>query len=323
MSPRVMALAAGLLASSCAFRAWVRPSTLPEGGLEKRDVAYWEGEGFDTAKHRLDVYAPKGPGPYPVVVFVHGGGWILGDRQQPGGNYVQLGRRLASQGVVAVIPSYRLAATARHPAQVEDVARALTWALHHAPELNGDPTRVFAMGHSAGAQLVALAACDPRYLGALGAAPSQLAGVIAISGPYDVSHFGRSLFLGGFPMVIPTFGWQREAWSDAMPANHLREGQAPPFLLAWADGDPELLRRDGEKFAKALEAAHVSVETFETSFDDHLSIITDFADDGNALTARALEFLHLHRAAEAKSSAQTRGSEVIGKRGDSEVEVVR
>jgi len=290
---RTLVLLVAVLAQSCAFRAFVRPSVMPEGGIEARDIQYWSGEGFDDKKHRLDVYAPKGPGPFPVVVVVHGGGWILGDRQQPGGNYVQLGRRLAGLGIVAVVPSYRLAWTAHHPAQVQDVARALKWTIDHASEYGGDPTSIFAMGHSAGAHLVALAACDPRWLREVGASPSQLAGVIAVSGPYDINRFGRSLFIGG-PMILPTFGFDRSKWPDAMPANHLRDGRPPPFLVAWADGDPEMLRRDGPLFASQLEAAGVQVETFESQFDDHLSIITDFADEGNALGKKALGFVAQH-----------------------------
>src|SRR3954470_5711226 len=94
-----------LLTPACAMRAWIRPSVMPQGGREVLDVAYWQGDDFDGLKNRLDVYAPKGPGPYPVVVFVHGGGWVLGDRQQPGGNYPQLGRRLAGEGIVAMVIS--------------------------------------------------------------------------------------------------------------------------------------------------------------------------------------------------------------------------
>jgi acetyl esterase/lipase len=308
MKPVLPVLLLIALGSSCALRAWVRPSQLPEGGVEARDLKYWEGEGFDDKKHRLDVYAPKGPGPYPVVVFVHGGGWIFGDRQQIGSNYVQLGRRLASHGVVAVIPSYRLAWTARHPAQIQDVARALSWTMRHAAEYGGDPSSLFAMGHSAGAHLVALAACDPRWLREQGASPSQLAGVIAVSGPYDVDHLGRSVFFGGLPMVIPTFGGDRSKWPDAMPATHLHQGHPPPFLVAWADGDPEVLRRDGPLFVRQLEAAHVPVETFEAPFADHLSVITDFADDGDALGKKALGFiaqhtLELHEPARASASS--------------------
>ncbi len=287
-------LVVALLSSGCVFRAWTRPVELADGCREVKDVAYWEGDDFDTGKHRLDVYVPAGEGPHPVVVFVHGGGWILGDRQQPGGNYALLGRRLANQGVVAMVISYRLAPWSRHPAQIRDTSRALAWALQHAPEYAGDPSSVFAMGHSAGAHLVALAACDPKWLREWGASPSQLAGVIGVSGPYDVEHLGNAMFIGG-PLVFPTFGQDKNVWRDVMPARHLKESRPPPFLVAWADGDPEILRRDARRFVAALEEAHVPVQTYETTFDDHLSVITDFADSGNALGERVLQFVQQRR----------------------------
>ena len=280
-----------LLLSGCAMRAWFRPVELAEGAHEVRDVAYWQGDDFDAEKHRLDVYAPKGSGPHPVLVFVHGGGWRLGDRQQLGGNYRLLGRRLANQGVLTMIISYRLAPKSKHPAQVRDVSRALGWALQHASDYGGDPTAVFAMGHSAGAHLVALAACDPQWLREVGASPTQLAGVVSVSAPYDVEHLGRSLFFGGLPMVLPAFGTDRAVWRDAAPARHLREGSPPPFLVAWADGDPEILRHDGERFVEQLKAAKVPVETYESYFDDHLSIVSDFADTENGLGKQVLEFI--------------------------------
>jgi acetyl esterase/lipase len=303
----LIASAALALCSGCAMRAWFRPIELSEGAREVKDLAYWQGEDFDEQKHRLDVYAPKGPGPHPVVVFVHGGGWWFGDRQQIGGNYQVLGRRLANQGVVAMMISYRLAPKVKHPSQVRDVSRALSWALQHAAEYGGDPSSVFAMGHSAGAHLVALAACDPKWMREAGASPSQLAGAITVSGPYDVEHLGRSLFIGGLPMVIPAFGSDRKVWHDAMPLTHLREGTPPPFLVAWADGDPEILRRDGARFAEALQQSHVPVQTYESTFDDHLSIVSDFADTENGLGRQVIEFMQ-RRNAEKRGQATFRGA---------------
>jgi len=283
-------LVLALCCTSCAFRAWTRPIELSAGGREVRDVAYWQGEELDEQKHKLDVYVPAGEGPHPVVVFVHGGGWILGDRQQPGGNYTLLGRRLANQGVLAMVISYRLAPWARHPAQIRDTSRALSWALEHAADYGGDPSQVFAMGHSAGAHLVSLAACDPRWMREWGSSPSKLAGVVSVSAPYDVEHLGRALFIGG-PMVIPTFGQDKKVWRDVTPAQHLKDARPPPFFVAWADGDPEILRRDGRRFVEALEAAQVPVQSYETTFDDHLSVITDFADSGNRLGEKVVEFV--------------------------------
>ncbi len=277
--------------NGCMFQAWIQTVDVCEGGREVRDVAYWDGPDFDTQKHRLDLYVPAGRGPHPVVVFVHGGGWRLGDRQQFGSSYIKMGRRLSAQGVLTIIISYRLAPGFKHPSQAQDVARALSWALKHSAEYGGDPERVFAMGHSAGAHLVALVATDPRWLAEVGQSPSQLKGVIGVSGPYDIEHLGRSTLIGGVWMVIPAFGSDAAVWRDATPAHHLKATRPPPFLLAWADGDPEFVRRDGLLFADALKRAHRSVTTFESTFDDHFSVIADFAGASNSLAAQVLKFI--------------------------------
>ena len=283
-------IAVSSMCHGCMLRASVQTVDLAPGSRELRDLSY--GQGPDShAKQKLDAYVPAGEGPHPVVVYVHGGGWRLGDRQQLGGSYIKLGRRLAANGVLALVISYRLAPEFKHPAQVQDVARALAWALTHAAEYGGDPQRVFAMGHSAGAHLVALAACDPRWLAEVEASPAQLKGVIGVSGPYDVERLGKSTMFGGLPMVIPAFGADARVWRDAMPQNHLKAQGTPPFLIAWADGDPELLRRDGQAFAAALERARRPVAVFESTFDDHFSVITDFGSDANPLAARVLRFI--------------------------------
>lgn len=280
----------------CALRASVHTVDLSEGARELRDLAYAAGDDFHE-KQRLDLYVPAGPGPHPMLVFVHGGGWRLGDRQQLGNSYIKLGRRLAAQGVLTAVISYRLAPQFKHPAQVRDVSKALAWSIAHAAEYGGDPLQVFAMGHSAGAHLVALAACDPRWLAEAGASPAQLKGVIGVSGPYDIEHLGRATLFGGLPMVIPAFGSDTHVWRDAMPARHLKDGSTPPFLVAWADGDPELLRRDARVFTQALQRAHRPVSTFQSTFDDHLSVITDFGEDANPLAAQVLKFINRKPAA--------------------------
>jgi acetyl esterase/lipase len=277
--------------SGCALKAAFKHVDLPPGGREVQDVVYWQGDAFNEDKHKLDIYSPATPGPHPVIVFVHGGGWRLGDRRQRFNNYVKLGRRLAGRDVVAVIISYRLAPHFKHPAQVRDVARALAWTMKHIAENGGDPDAVFAMGHSAGAQLVALAGCDKRWLEEEGESPSKLKGVIGVSGPYDIAHLGRSLFIGGFTMVMPAFGQDAGVWTDASPATHLHEEKPPPFFVAWADGDFEIIRRDSKRFADELEEAGVPVETFQTTFDDHFSVITNFADEGDPLAEQVLQFV--------------------------------
>ncbi len=111
------------------------------------DVAYVPATDpdFDSARHRLDVYAPSTPATTPrlVVVFIHGGSWNSGDKN----TYRFIGRRLVQQGYVAVVVSYRLSPVVRVPAMADDCARAVLWTEQHAAEYGGDPARIFLLGH--------------------------------------------------------------------------------------------------------------------------------------------------------------------------------
>lgn len=277
-----VAAAVLFLASGCIVRSAIKQAQLPAGGQEVRDLAYYDGPDFDDQKHRLNVFVPPGKGPHPVIVFVHGGGWFFGDRAERTEPYTKLGRRFASRGILTVVISYRLSPKHKHPAHIEDVSRAVAWTFANVEKYGGDKGRIHLMGHSAGAQLVSLAACDPRWLGKHELQPSQLAGVIAISGPFDVKHLGRSLFTN-MVLVVPAFGDDVKNWRDVSPATHLGEGDPPPFLVAWADGDPEILRHDGRLFATALQRRGVPVEVYETPYKGHFSVITDLGEEEDLL----------------------------------------
>lgn len=271
-----------LLSSGCVVRSAIKGAHLPEGGKELRDIAYYSGEGFDDQKHRLNIFVPPGPGPHPVIVFVHGGGWFFGDRAERTDPYTKLGRRFAGRGVLTVVTSYRLSPQHKHPAHIEDVTRAIAWTFANVEQYGGDKQRIHLMGHSAGAQLVSLAACDPTWLRKHELSPQQLAGVVAISGPFDVKHLGRSLFTN-VALVVPAFGRSADDWVKVSPASHLRTAKPPPFLVAWADGDPEILRKDGRAFADALKKHGGVVDVFETPYKGHFSVITDLGEEDDLL----------------------------------------
>jgi len=98
----------------------------------------------------------------PVVIWVHGGGWRTGEKDNRAG--INLCQKWARAEMVVVGLDYRLSPAVVHPAHVEDVAAGIAWVHNHIAEYGGDPTRVFLLGHSAGAHLVALVATTPDYL---------------------------------------------------------------------------------------------------------------------------------------------------------------
>ncbi|MFD0739937.1 alpha/beta hydrolase [Lysobacter koreensis] len=192
----------------------------------------------------LDVYRPQGgsTGTVPTVLFFYGGGWQRGEREQ----YRFVGRRLAQQGVLAIVADYRTFPHAGFPAFVDDAARAVAWARQHAADYRGDPRRLYIAGHSAGAQIAALLGTDPRYLSRHGLQPRDLAGVIGLSGPYDFVINGQYTKVFGPPAQ----------WPQAQAINFV-DGNEPPFLLIHGDRDRVVESRDSVEMDAKLRAAGI------------------------------------------------------------------
>jgi acetyl esterase/lipase len=198
---------------------------------------------FDP-EHRLglDVYRAQGrtgAAPAPVVVFFYGGSWQRGEREQ----YRFVGRRLAENGVLAIVADYRTWPRAGFPDFMADAARAVAWTHAHATEFGGDPQRIFIAGHSAGAQIAGLLGTDARYLSSAGIGMRDISGVIGLSGPYDFEITGQYVKIFGPP----------SQWPDAQVVNFV-DGDEPPFLLIHGADDRVVEARDSVELAGKLEA---------------------------------------------------------------------
>jgi len=175
---------AASVAALALFAVWAPGATLY--ALAGRGThTLTEGVAYGTLpRHRLDVYRPVGAAPaggWPVVVFFYGGSWTRGERA----HYRFVGEALASRGILALVPDYRLYPEVRYPDFLNDCALALAHGLREAAPLGGNPKRVFVMGHSAGAYNAGMMALDPRWLRSAGHSPHELAGWIGLAGPYD------------------------------------------------------------------------------------------------------------------------------------------
>jgi acetyl esterase/lipase len=247
----------------------------PAAGAE-RDVAYSENAGAS-----LDYFPPfQAAGAPPLVVFVAGRFWGLPDERAP-----ELGdlvvRALRSEGAAVALVRHR---PAPRPWREygEDVAAALAWLLSQRERLGFDPARVFLAGHASGAQLAALVALDASYLGAHGLATSALAGVVPISGMYelDAADAMPAEFQARVAQAFPG----AEARRDASPLRHAR-GDAPPFLVLAAGADVPSFGEAALGFSEALrKAGHPAAETFVVSATDHVSILQLSAPRNAALT---------------------------------------
>ena len=175
-----------------------------------------------SAAHRLDVYRPSNiaadsAGPRPVVMFLHGGGWVAGSKDQ----YRFVAEALVSRGYVAVLPAYRLHPEAAFPGFVEDAAQALAWVHRSASTIGGDPQRIFLMGHSAGAHIGSLLSFDEHYLAAAGGDSSWIRGFIGLAGPYDFLPLREEYVKAVF---APS------SYHDSQTINFI-DGTEPPALL--------------------------------------------------------------------------------------------
>jgi len=212
----------------------------------------------------LDVYRPRHATRAPLVVFFYGGSWQNGSRDI----YAFLGRAFAAQGIVTAVPDYTLYPEARFPVFLEDAARATAFAREHAASWGADPQRLVLMGHSAGAYIAAMLACDPQWLARAGLdAHRDVAALIGLAGPYD--------FLPIESGVLQTiFGGPERA--ETQPINFVT-GREAPALLATAQRDMLVTPGNTLRFAARIHELGGRVEERAYGRVNHFTLIGAFA----------------------------------------------
>ncbi len=250
---------------------------------EVKDISYYNGKEADPKKHKLDLYLPKERKDFPVLFFVHGGGWKSGDRNYFG-VYSAIGKFFARHGIGTVVISYRLSPAVQHPEHIKDVARAFAWTCKNIATYGGNAEEIFISGHSAGGHLVALLACDESYLKAEGLTCKNIRAVIPLSGVYILPP-------GTMPSV---FTRDAEVHRKAGPIEHVKAG-LPPFFILYADKDfAGCGRVPSEAFCKTLVGKKVEAKTLEIKNSNHLSIIRSASVEGDAVTRAMLAFIEEH-----------------------------
>lgn len=210
------------------LRRWLSGLALAWGGIVaahamdvQRDVPY----GTD-AKQRMDVYLPSAAHAAPVIVMVHGGAWMFGDKASPG-VVEPKAVHWTQAGYVFVSIDYRMLPQAAPFAQAEDVADALVYVQKHAAAWGADPARVVLMGHSAGAHLVALLSSSPAIATARGA--QRWLGTVSLdSGAIDVPGIMTSPHARLFDRA---FGNDPAQWRQVSPLDRLGSDALPILLV--------------------------------------------------------------------------------------------
>ncbi|MDB5717621.1 MAG: alpha/beta hydrolase fold family protein [Sphingomonas bacterium] len=204
----------------------------PDEATVLRDQAYGE-----DPRHRLDIFRTGAAGDKrPVLLFVHGGGFVMGDKGGPDAPFHNnIGAWAAKSGLVAATMSYRLAPAHGWPAGGEDVCRAVRWIAANIAEHGGDPDRIFIMGQSAGATHVADAVV-------MGDAP--IAGALMISGLYDIGRAERNQFQAAY------FGAEEQHFPARSTLPRLAASEIPCFYSV-SEYDPEDFQRQAAWMVEA------------------------------------------------------------------------
>ena len=248
------------------------------------------------ARQRLDVYRPEGAltpgtavaGALPIIVSLHGGGFIRGDKRER----ANLGLRLAREGFVVVVPGYRLGPTHQWPAGAEDVALVLDWLRENAATYGGDITRVFVSGESAGAAHVATATLIRRFHPRGGL---HIAGAMLTSGVYNtqLEYLARRQF------NVATPDPRNEAYfgSDfsrypAMSTVELIDAAPFPLLITYAELDmPQMQVQAGELFARLVTRHGFQPELAVIAGHNHLTQIYSVNTGDDSLITPLLKFV--------------------------------
>ncbi|GAA3994888.1 alpha/beta hydrolase [Deinococcus rubellus] len=257
-------LALGVALTACNPVATLNNTTNLSGLDVTRNLHY----GPD-ARNVLDIYAPQQASGKPVVLFIHGGSWDSGSKDE----YVFVGDSLARAGYVTAVMSYRLAPTHPYPDYIQDAAQALKWLQDNAAKYGGNGQRLYVVGHSAGAFNAAEVVDNARWLNEAGVNINTVHGLVGIAGPYDYD-FRKFPSKNAFPAGGDP--------ANIMPSRHIRP-DAPPHLLLVAANDTTVDPDNGERMKAALQAAGVPYTYTVLPGLNHITIV--------AALSRKLTFL--------------------------------
>jgi acetyl esterase len=242
---------------------------------------------------RVRIYKPAGPGPFPALLYLHGGGWVLGDLE----SHDDVCRSLAKRTPCVVVSAdYRLAPEAKYPVPLDDCETALRWTISHARELGIDPAKVAVGGDSAGGNLAAGLAIRVRDKGG---PPIAFQLLIYPVTDRSVGTDSYREFASGFGLTRANMQWFWDCYltataeRDNPEVSPLRakslKGLPPAFVLT---AHHDVLRDEGEEYAKRLQAAGVPVEMLRFREVNHgfirLAALYPQADHGLTVLADAL-----------------------------------
>jgi acetyl esterase/lipase len=240
---------------------------------------------------KLDVYAQrKKSEPKPVIVFIHGGSWKSGKKS----TYKFLGKGLARHGLVAVIIDYRLSQLTAYGGMAMDAANALKWVKQNISTYNGDTTKLFVAGHSAGGHLAALISTDNRYFDSL-KIKNPIRGVVLIDGfGLDIYTYLKESANPYENTFTPAFTAIPETWKSASPIFYLKK-ETPPFLMFLGGKTNRSIFNDNHRFFDSLVKFQPNAKMIIVKRRRHVGMIFQYINRFNKGYKEITDFVEKSR----------------------------
>lgn len=251
-----------------------------DGVATERDLAYGS-----HPRQRLDVFRRAGAKNAVVVVFVHGGAFVRGEKSVNGEVYDNVPLWFARQGCLGINMEYRLAPEAPFPAGAEDVALAVQWLRENAARYGGNPERIFLLGHSAGGAHVATYAFDPNV--AVKPGP-ELAGIVLISGRLRADVHADNPNANG---VRAYWGDDPARYDERSPVTWAEHCRLPVMIAIAEYENPYLDVYGAELFHRVSLARKRSPRFVRMTDHNHTSLVAHFNSGEETLGPEILEFM--------------------------------
>ncbi|KWV60786.1 esterase [Bradyrhizobium macuxiense] len=265
---------------TAALYAPLQPKEPYQDVKAERDVKYGPAD-----RHLLDVFTPEtaASSPRPVLIFIHGGGFVAGSKRSPGSPfYDNIMLWAVKNGFVGVNATYRLAPAFPWPAGAEDMGAIVQWVSEKIGERGGDPARIFLMGHSAGAIHVASYVSHPEFHKVKG---GGLAGAIMVSGIYDLTASPAG------DAELAYYGSDPSRYAERSSLQGL-VASSIPLLITAAELDPPRFVEQFELLKQATcKRENGCARTFMLPEHSHMSEVYSINTPDTRLTNEVLEFV--------------------------------
>lgn len=212
----------------------------------------------------LDIYLPRENDRGTQMVFLHGGGWHSGSKDE----YAYLGSAMAAYGVSCAVVGYRLYPQVRYPVFIEDVSHAIAWLRREGPRYGFGSAPLYLMGHSAGAHIACMVALDERYRELAHLDANSIAGIIGLSGVYRFRPEVSPVYSDIFSTAEPGF-------ESVKPINYVGENKVP-ILMLHGDQDKVIGARNAQQMLQAAQQVGQKVQLHLQEGYGHIRPIFDF-----------------------------------------------